>query len=853
MSATTKSAELDFGRARILAAQRQLIVDEVPAKLGARAFDVLLALVERRDRVVGKTELLDLVWPNLVVEENNLSVQISALRKLLGPQAVATIPGRGYRFTLAPVSEPDSDAPAQALGPAASKQEAPPVAAQTNLPESRPQLFGRIADVDEVQRLLRQHRLVSIIGAGGIGKTALALEVAHRFLGEFADGVWLVELAALTSAELVPGAIAAAFNVRLPAAMTAQPALIEAFKRRKVLLVLDNCEHLIDSVVETTAALLAACPGVRVLATTQEILRLPAEQAYRLRPLAIPAAGDVGDVGDAMLYSAVELFAHRVKAVERSFDVTANNVAAVIEICRRLDGIALAIEMAAARVPLLGVEGVRSRLDERFRLLSAGNRIALRRHQTLRAALEWSHGHLSGIEQMVFRRVGVFAGGFALHSLADVVADAELDEWEVVERLGSLVDKSLVVAEGSPTPRYRLLETTRAFALEQLAASGETDELERRHALWISRLCEDLAEVTPTPRAIDWGHWFGSELDNVRAALDWAFAPRGDVALGIRLTGNAAQLFIRRYVWPEGITRQETASSRLEPGTPPASEACLCDGVSMIWRNVNHHRDLAAAERSAMLWQGLDDARTLRAELTRARALTFLRRKPEAQKVLSLVEGRLDAWPALQGRYWNVRGLLAYFFQADAAPAFTRARTLFDQAGDHYNSIVAGANLAESLFVRGHIDEAESECRASVLHARVWADAGPIGHTVGHLAGLLIFQGRLEEAESHVQEALHLLPKMAYLYWFVPHLALRAALRGWWETSARLSGYAEASYVALGHLPGPNEELTTTHLNGLLAEHLTPETMAGLRIEGASWTEADVMAAAHAGAAQAPP
>ena len=412
MSATTNPAEHDFGRVRILTAQRQLLIDEAPAKLGARAFDVLLALVEHRDRVVGKTELFDLVWPNLVVEENNLQVQISALRKLLGPRAVATIPGRGYRFTLAavrgpnsepnsgpnsePVSEPGSDASAQAMGAAASKQETPPAATQTNLPGSRPQLFGRSADVAEVKSLIQQHRLVSIIGAGGIGKTALALEVAHRFPGEFADGVWLVELAALTSAELVPGAIAAAFNVRLPAETTAQPALIEAFKRRKVLLVLDNCEHLIDSVVETTAALLAACPGVRVLATTQEILRLPAEQAYRLGPLAVPASSDSSNMGDAMLYSAVELFAHRVRALERSFEVNANNVAAVVEICRRLDGIALAIEMAAARVPLLGVEGVRSRLDERFRLLSAGNRIALRRHQTLRAALEWSHGHLSG-------------------------------------------------------------------------------------------------------------------------------------------------------------------------------------------------------------------------------------------------------------------------------------------------------------------------------------------------------------------------------------------------------------------------------------------------------------------------
>ena len=610
---------------------------------------------------------------------------------------------------------------------------------------------------------------------------------------------------------------------------------------------LDNCEHLIDSVVETTAALLAACPGVRVLATSQEILRLPDEQAYRLGPLAIPAAGDNGN---ATICSAVELFAHRVKAVDRSFAVNESNVAAVVEICRRLDGIALAIEMAAARIPLLGVEGVRSRLDERFRLLSAGNRIALRRHQTMRAALEWSHGHLSEAEQVVFRRVGIFAGGFALHALADVVADADLDEWEVIERLGSLVDKSLIVAEGSPTPRYRLLETARAYALEQLAAAGETAEIERRHAQWIGGLCDELAEVNPTPRAIDWGSWFGSELDNVRAALNWSFAPGGDVELGIRLTGCAAQLFIRRYVWPEGIARQRTAASRLEAGTPAAVEACLWDGASMIWRNLNHHTDLTAAERSAVLWNEVDEGRYLRAELTRTRALAFLRREQEARGVLSLVEGRLDAWPALQGRYWNVQGLLAYFFQADAAPAFTRARTLFDQVGDNYNSIVASANLAESLFVRGNVDGAESEFRAAVEHARNWGDAAPIGHTVGHLAGLLIFQGRLELAEPLVQEALYLLPKMAYLFWFVPHLALRAARRECWELAAQLSGYAQASHAALGHVPAPNEQLTVAHLNALLEEHLAHETIAALQHEGASWTEINVIAAADAGSAQ---
>jgi tetratricopeptide (TPR) repeat protein len=546
------------------------------------------------------------------------------------------------------------------------------------------------------------------------------------------------------------------------------------------------------------------------------------------------------------------LFAHRVKAADRSFAVTDGNVAAVVEICRRLDGIALAIEMAAARVPLLGVEGVRGRLDERFRLLSAGNRIALRRHQTLRAALEWSHGHLSETEQIVFRRIGIFAGGFPLHALAEVVADDGLDEWEVIERLGSLVDKSLIVAEGSPTPRYRLLETTRAYALEQLAAAGETAALEQRHARWITRLCEDLGAVTPTQRTIHWGKWFGPELDNVRAALDWAFARGGDVNLGIRLTGFTAPLFIRRYVWPEGIARQDIARARLDAGTPPEVEACLWEGASIIWRSVNHHKDIAAAKRSAVLCQGRDDAGYLRAVLTHARGLALLLRGPEAEEVLRLVEGRLDPWPALQGRYWNVRGILAHFSQGDAIGAYTRARALFDQVGDIYNSLVASANLAEDFFVRGETERAEAEWRAALERARVWADPGITGHTAGHLAGVLIFQGRLEEAEPRVQEALHLLPKIAYLFWFVPHLALRAALQQRWVTAAKLIGYAEAAYAALGHAREPNEDLTVRRLDALLAGHLGPEQIAALCREGASWTEADVIAAATGETARTP-
>ena len=345
-----------FGRFELNPATRQLLVDKQSALVGARAFDVLLALIERRDRVVTKNELLDLVWPGLVVEENNLQVQVSALRKALGPQAVSTIPGRGYRFVAALENDP---APAQSHPSESVTLSATAGAKLTNLPEELPLLYGRDEDLAAVRSLIDAHKLVTIVGAGGIGKTRLARATVHSLRDRYVDGVWFVDLAPVSDPALTASTVASTLNLRL-GADSRPDEIADMLRTNAMLIVLDNCEHLLEAVAELATTLRRVAPQVQLLATSQMPLKVPAEQMYRLGTLAVPVEASAAIARQA---GAVALFTARLQAVDSRFELNDENVGDVIDICRRLDGIALAIELAAARVPLLGVAGLRGRLD----------------------------------------------------------------------------------------------------------------------------------------------------------------------------------------------------------------------------------------------------------------------------------------------------------------------------------------------------------------------------------------------------------------------------------------------------------------------------------------------------------
>jgi predicted ATPase/DNA-binding winged helix-turn-helix (wHTH) protein len=530
---------ITFGRFCLMPHRRELLLDDQPIRLGGRAFDVLVALIEARGSVVGKDALLARAWPHQIVEENNLEVQISALRAAFGAERalIRTVSRRGYQFT------GEIRFPAEAKEtPVDAGWEA--TASATNLPQPVSELIGRDDSVTEILRLAAAQRLVTLTGPGGIGKTRLAVAAAHRLLPQIDGRVWLAELAPISDPDLVPAAVAAAAGLELAAGAITAERVAKALTGKPLLLVLDNCEHLIDAAAIVAEALLRATPAARIIATSREPMRTDGEQVYPVPPLAVPAA-NIDDEADLLEYGAVRLFIERVRAADPQFDPDARPMVTLAAICRRLDGIPLAIELAAARAATLGIEEVAVRLDERLDLLTRGRRTALPRHQTLRATLDWSHELLAEPERVLFRRLAIFAGWFSLGAACAVAASLELPASDVIDGVSSLTAKSLVATEISGVVRYRLLETTRAYAIEKLVESGERETVARRHAEFYLDLFEK-AETDSTARpAADWLADYAPEIDNLRAALDWAFAPGGDGSIGVALTAAAIPLWMR--------------------------------------------------------------------------------------------------------------------------------------------------------------------------------------------------------------------------------------------------------------------------------------------------------------------
>ncbi|PYM12680.1 MAG: hypothetical protein DMD81_23345 [Candidatus Rokuibacteriota bacterium] len=363
---------IEFGRFKVVRHRRELLADGRPVELGGRAFDTLLALIDARGTVLGKDELLSRVWPDRVVEENNLAAQISVLRQAFGADRhlIRTVAGRGYQFT-------------GEIRAAAAAAAGPPPSRMTNLPAAVSELIGREAELREVTALATAHRLVCLVGAGGIGKTRLSLEVARRLLPRFPDGVFVAELGPLSSSELVPGTVANALGLAHVAGTVSHEGVAAAIGTRKLLLVIDNCEHVIEAAASMAEALLRGTPGASLVATSREPLRVSGEYVYRVPPLDLPAE-DNQDTEDVLRHGAVRLFVSRAHAAEPRYVAEGPVAAATVAICRRLDGIPLAIELAATRIVAFGVDGVAARLDDRFRLLTGGRR-TLPRHQTIRA------------------------------------------------------------------------------------------------------------------------------------------------------------------------------------------------------------------------------------------------------------------------------------------------------------------------------------------------------------------------------------------------------------------------------------------------------------------------------------
>jgi predicted ATPase/DNA-binding winged helix-turn-helix (wHTH) protein len=550
-SASELPASVAFGRFRALAHRRELLADGRPIKLGGRAFDVLMALIEARGAVVSKDALMARVWPDRIVEENNLQAHISALRAAFGAERelIRTVSGRGYQFT--GEVRMLSASPMERVGAGTAATEPKSAAPPTNLPEPVSELIGRDDELEEVVSLAAAHRLVTLTGAGGIGKTRVALAVARQLLPQFADGVWVAKLAPLADSDLVPVAVATAIGHELAAGAVSPERVANALSGKELLLVLDNCEHVIDASAVMAEALLHTNSAARVIATSREPLKAEGEWVYPVLPLAVPAE-DAEGPDDALRYGAVRLFIERARATAPHFTPDRRLMPMIATICRRLDGIPLAIELAAARAAALGLEELAARLDDRFQLLTGGRRTALPRHQTLRATLDWSYELLPEPERVLLRRLSVFAGNFALEATTAVATDPEIARSEVVEVLSNLVVKSLVLTESNGcTERYRLLDTTRAYALEKLAQSGELDAVARRHAEFYRDLFEGAETEWETRPTAEWLADYGWRLDNLRAALGWASSPSGDSTIGVALTAAGVPLWMHLSLMEE--------------------------------------------------------------------------------------------------------------------------------------------------------------------------------------------------------------------------------------------------------------------------------------------------------------
>jgi predicted ATPase/DNA-binding winged helix-turn-helix (wHTH) protein len=760
--------------------QRSVLIDGTPAKVGARAFDLLLALVERRERVVPKHELMDLVWPKLVVEEGNLLVHMVALRKLLGPRAIATIPGRGYRFVM-PVDEVNSSGSAEPAPPS--------VTIRGNLPPP-PALFGRVQDLDAVEALLREHAVVTIVGAGGIGKTCMALVAAATARIELPDGRWWVELAPITDGAQVPTSITGALGMQLSSGRSPNESLAMVLASKSLLLVLDNCEHLADDIAPLIDLLRARAPNVRLLVTSQESLKCLDEQVYRLGALAVPTSAQLED---ATQFGAVALFVERAHAVDSRFRLANDTVGAVVDICRRLDGIPLAIELAAARVPLLGVHGLHARLNQIFNILTGGTRMKLRRHQTLRAALEWSYGLLSADEQTAFRRLGVLAGGFSLELAQQVVKDGRIDEWLVLDLLGHLIDKSLVIADGEPQPRYHLLETTRAFALEQLGAAGESEAILRHHAQVMLELmaatdanCWNLSPAERR-RAVQ-------ELGNLRAAVDWAMAAADGRTLAYELLAKCWLVWLHNGLSGEGLQRMLQL-------WPPASdlatiiEADFCLALARLNEGAGREEHWQAARRAEALYRQLGDADRLGDALLLIGTIG-LNRNHMAEAELALREAeklvtdatalrKQAALAATQGECYGYLG-----DDERSIAAFRRQGELYRRAGAELGEYLALGNVGSAQLQAGKLDAAIESLRKAVEGLRrINAPYGQ-GFRISMLSIALALRGDAVDILALAREAFDQLRALGATSGPVLAAALHHTRRNDLGRAVLLAGYA---------------------------------------------------------------
>lgn len=826
-----------FGEFRLVPRERLLLRQGEPVALTARAFAVLAQLVERAGQLVSKDELMQRVWGGVVVEDNNIAVHVAQLRKALGAHAISTIPGCGYRFALPAAPEAQADAEPRAV----PHDDAAP----GNLPARLPPLIGRARELAELDAQVSAHPLVTLCGAAGIGKTQLAMTLALQRRTQHPDGVYWVELAPLLDAAAVVPAIARALGLQ-PAAGDDDPlaALTRRLKPRSLLLVLDNAEHLVDEAARVAAALLQGTRHLLLLVTSQVPLRVPGEQLVRLGPLALPATGDSPD--QAAHCDALQLLAQRAAGAGGALEWDAAAVDAATRICRALDGNALAIELAGARLPALGLDGLATRLSQRFGLLAPAAHASPSRRNALAAAFDWSHSLLSAQEQLVFRRLAVFPGSFELDAAARCIADATLPEARAVEVILDLVDRSLVSVDRATSTRYRLLETGRLYAGDRLQASGEAPAARRAFARAMRALFDEAYSAHWRDPGPAWQARWEPELDNLRAALDEA--TQHDLETAVALYGAAWPLLHELLLLTEGRQRGDALVPHLHAQMPKALLARFWVAMARCLTAEYPQRCRAASETAARLYEELGDP--LGEYLAWSEyAFNWRVDHPDARRALARAQ-------ALEDARWHA-AVVSRGRTTEATLNLTSGR--FEPAREQFRAVMAlcerdryvegvlrtGANLADLERAAGQVEEAvrlgESMALQLPLHR-----ATRIEFTVlGNLIGALVAQGRLDRADEIRAECARRMRRAAEdsgLWSVLDALALLHALRGRLRVAARLAGAADRAYREHGqHARQPNEAADRARLDALLTDQLSAEQRQTWQAEGELLDAAEAM------------
>jgi predicted ATPase/DNA-binding winged helix-turn-helix (wHTH) protein len=812
---------LSFGPFTLVASERRLTRAGAPVELGARALDALITLVSRPNEVVSKSDLLALVWPDVTVEEASLRFHIASLRKVLGDgkdgaRYITTLAGRGYCF-VAPVSRSIDR----------SNERAAIVARVpfANLPSRLHRMIGRADDVLALSNRLCGTRFVTIVGAGGVGKTTVAVAVGHDLMEAFAGNVLLVDLGMLSDARLVATTLASMLGLSVQSD-DAVPSLTAYLRDQRILLILDTCEHLIEAVASLASRIFTVAPQVHILATSRETLQVEAEHVYRLAPLACPPDDPSLTAAAAQTFAAIQLFVERAAAGGARLGFSDAEAAIVAAICRKLDGVPLAIELAARRVEAFGLQQTAALLDQRLAMLWVGPRTAPPRQRTLRATLDWSYELLSDVERLVLRRLAVLVGHFPIDAALAVVTSPTVDPALVFGAIDSLVAKSMVATRPiGAMMRYRLLDTTRAYALDIRVDEVELADLAVRHATYYRQWSEQAGTEWPTLSKAGERALHFADLNNVRAALDWCFGPNGNVKAGIGLACAAAPVFLAMSLLPECHRWSERAISALDDGAYGGLDEMHLQaalGVSLMFMRGGRDAARNALDRSFSIAEergdALDQARLLgplqmfhlrtgnfKTALHYARRCSNIARTTDDSVAAALAHSILGISLHLSGELDSARAELeAALGHGPHAQQTTTIYLGFE------GRILAGAILARTLWLQGYPAQAVERALHTI------EDAAHMDHSLTLSIALiwgisvLLWAGDLQSAEEHIDWLI----SRAESHSMVPYLAVGHGFKG--ELAIRrgdAQGGIESLQDSLKMLHAAPYELLTTALN----------------------------------------